>query len=71
MLHPMYTAMFLQALAFPFLIPNLVAGYAMLFACLVFFPVRIWREEKMMVGAFGEEYEEYRKRTARLIPFTI
>ena len=29
---------------------------------------RVKREEKMMVDQFGLEYEEYRKRTGRLIP---
>lgn len=32
------------------------------------FLFRINREEQMMVDKFGAEYEEYRKRSGRLIP---
>jgi len=29
---------------------------------------RIWREEKMMIDQFGDEYREYMKTTGRIIP---
>ena len=34
----------------------------------VFFWLRVPREEAMMVGAFGAEYQAYRQRTGRFVP---
>ena len=36
---------------------------------IVFLLIRIEIEEKMLVEAFGQEYEEYRKKTRRLMPY--
>jgi protein-S-isoprenylcysteine O-methyltransferase Ste14 len=30
---------------------------------------RIKREEAMLIGQFGADYEKYKKQTKRLIPF--
>jgi len=67
--HPMYTAFFLWALAQLFLLPNYIAGPAGLvgFGTLYFF--RVGREERMMLETFGDEYEIYRSRTKRLLPW--
>jgi protein-S-isoprenylcysteine O-methyltransferase Ste14 len=41
----------------------------MLIAVLVGYLYRIKVEEKFMLEEFGDKYEEYKKRTKRLIPF--
>jgi protein-S-isoprenylcysteine O-methyltransferase Ste14 len=66
--HPMYAAIFLQALAQALLLPNWLAGPVYLIAFLVMFALRIGPEERMMLEKFGDEYAAYRGRTTRLIP---
>jgi protein-S-isoprenylcysteine O-methyltransferase Ste14 len=68
MRHPMYTAIFLTALAQALLLSNWLAGPSCLLAFLVMLAVRLGREETMMLNKFGEAYGEYMKRTKRLIP---
>lgn len=66
--HPMYTSIFLLALGQLFLLPNWVAGPALIVAFTLMFASRMSTEEKLMLDQFGMEYENYRKRTKRLIP---
>jgi protein-S-isoprenylcysteine O-methyltransferase Ste14 len=67
--HPMYSALFLDALAQALLLPNWVAGPAFLVAFTLMFALRLGPEERMMVAKFGAEYEAYRARTKRILPF--
>lgn len=67
--HPMYAAFFLWGLAQLLLLPNWIAGPAGLLGFAILFFGRVGREEKMMIEAFGTEYRDYMKRTARLIPW--
>jgi protein-S-isoprenylcysteine O-methyltransferase Ste14 len=66
--HPMYTAIFLQAIAQALLLPNWLAGPACLIAFLFMLPLRIRPEESMMLEKFGGDYVSYIGRTKRLIP---
>lgn len=66
--HPMYTAVFLNALAQALLLANFVVGPAFLVAFSILYFSRIELEEKMMLDHFGNQYEEYRQRTNRLFP---
>lgn len=68
--HPMYSAIFLFALAQGFLLSNWLAGWAgfVSFASLYFLRVR--REEEMMCEKFGESYRAYMRRAGRLWPLT-
>jgi protein-S-isoprenylcysteine O-methyltransferase Ste14 len=66
--HPMYTAIFLTALAQALLLSNWLAGPCCFLAFLVMFALRIGREETMMLNKFGEAYGDYMNRTKRLIP---
>ncbi|MDE3164211.1 MAG: isoprenylcysteine carboxylmethyltransferase family protein [Acidobacteriota bacterium] len=66
--HPMYTAIFLQAIAQALLLSNWVAGPACLLAFLVMFSLRLRPEEDMMMERFGDDYGLYIRRTKRLIP---
>jgi protein-S-isoprenylcysteine O-methyltransferase Ste14 len=66
--HPLYLAVMLQAIARSLLIPNYVLLAP---ACLqiLLFMFRMPKEEEMMRLHFGEEFDEYKKKTTRLIPF--
>ncbi|MGE0634567.1 MAG: protein-S-isoprenylcysteine O-methyltransferase [Pseudobdellovibrionaceae bacterium] len=66
--HPMYTSILLLALVQIFLIPNWVAGPALLVAFSIMFFSRLHTEEKMMLDKFGVQYENYRQQTKRIIP---
>lgn len=67
--HPMYAGFWLMALAQALLVANWVAGPAGLVGFGTLFVGRVRREEDMMIGAFGEEYRSYMRRTARVIPW--
>lgn len=67
--HPMYSGFWLMALAQALLLPNWIAGPAGLVGFGILFFGRVGREEAMMIGAFGEEYRDYMRRTARVVPW--
>ena len=50
-----------------------IENWIMTLSCLIIFPLiysyRIVAEEEMLVSIFGKEYEEYRKKSWRLLPF--
>jgi protein-S-isoprenylcysteine O-methyltransferase Ste14 len=47
------------------------SGYGILFIMIgiIFLLFRINAEEKMLVEAFGSDYENYKRKTKRLIPY--
>jgi len=65
--HPMYTAIFLIAVAQALLLPNWLAGPSCLAAFLLMLTFRIGPEEQMMRDRFGDDYVAYVGRTKRLI----
>ncbi|MEM7064842.1 MAG: protein-S-isoprenylcysteine O-methyltransferase [Cyanobacteria bacterium P01_B01_bin.77] len=67
--HPMYTAIWLWTIAQALLLTNWIAGLSgvITFGTLYFF--RVGNEENMMLEQFGEQYQTYRQRTKRLVPF--
>jgi len=67
--HPMYASFWLMALAQLLFLPNWVAGPAGLVGFGTLFFGRVRREEEMMIGAFGEQYRDYMRRTARVVPW--
>jgi protein-S-isoprenylcysteine O-methyltransferase Ste14 len=66
--HPMYTALFLTAIAQALLLPNWFAGPAYFVAFGLLFALRVGPEEQMMREQFGHAYQDYATRTKRLIP---
>jgi protein-S-isoprenylcysteine O-methyltransferase Ste14 len=64
----MYLALLIFAAGQTLALPNYVAGPASLVTMVVLVAFRMRAEERMMIEEFGNEYEEYRKRTKRLIP---
>lgn len=66
--HPMYSAMFLLAVAQALFLPNWIVGPAYLLGFGVLYAFRVGFEERMMLDRFGSEYEAYMQRSGRLIP---
>jgi protein-S-isoprenylcysteine O-methyltransferase Ste14 len=66
--HPIYLAVWFQAMAQFFLLQNWVAGCAGIVSFLPIYLIRVPREEKMMVDLFGREYQTYMKKTGRILP---
>lgn len=66
--HPMYSAFWLWALAQALLLPNWIAGPAGLIGFGTLFALRVHREERLMIEAFGDEYRRYMARTSRILP---
>ena len=66
--HPMYSAIYLLALAQSLLLTNWIAGPATLVAFTLMFALRMRPEEQMMIDKFGDEYRAYASRAKRLVP---
>jgi protein-S-isoprenylcysteine O-methyltransferase Ste14 len=67
--HPMYSSFALFALAQLLLLPNWIAGPAGLIGFGILFFMRVPQEEHVMIETFGDEYRDYMRRTARIIPW--
>ena len=65
--HPMYTAIFLQALAFFLLSANWVIGMTGL-GTIILCVARVGDEEALMIEEFGDQYRAYMQRTGRFLP---
>jgi len=65
--HPLYLGEITRNLGFPIMLSSLYGLVIMLVGNL-FLLFRIEIEESMLLDEFGQEYEEYRKRTKKLIP---
>ncbi|WP_299329619.1 protein-S-isoprenylcysteine O-methyltransferase [Parasphingopyxis sp.] len=66
--HPMYSAIWLMALAHPLLFQNWIAGPPIVLAWAMLYFRRLPHEEAMMVARFGTDYERYRERAGALWP---
>ena len=66
--HPMYSSFWLWAIAQALLIPNWVAGLAGLLGVAILYFARVGAEEAMMRETFGTAYDDYARKTGRVIP---
>jgi len=66
--HPMYLGLYLNHLGVFLLTANWFIGATWLVGFTLIMVYRLPREEAMMLGKFGAEYELYRKRTGRFLP---
>lgn len=66
--HPMYLAFFVYLSGQALVIPNWLAGPSEVIVMLLLFALRVNREERMMLEAFGHHYREYMASTKRLLP---
>ena len=66
--HPMYSSIWLWALAQGILLQNWLAGWTATLAFAAMYFLRIKREEQLMLERFGDAYREYMRRTGRVFP---
>lgn len=67
--HPMYTSVLLLCIAQALLLQNWIAGLSGFIGFSIAYTVRVDQEEQMLLNSFGDEYEVYRQRTKRLLPY--
>jgi protein-S-isoprenylcysteine O-methyltransferase Ste14 len=66
--HPMYSSLFVLGIAQMLFLPNWIVGPSYFVGFGVLYLFRIKAEERMMLDRFGAEYENYARRSGRLIP---
>lgn len=66
--HPLYLGEITRNLGFAVLFSSLY-GFVVMLIANIFLVIRIQTEEKMLISEFGKEYEEYKKRTKKLLPY--
>jgi protein-S-isoprenylcysteine O-methyltransferase Ste14 len=66
--HPLYLGEIMRDIGFPLVVSSLYGLIPMLL-CGVILLFRIGIEERMLVEEFGAEYEEYMRRTKKIIPY--
>ncbi|MDX2142935.1 MAG: protein-S-isoprenylcysteine O-methyltransferase [Rhodospirillaceae bacterium] len=66
--HPMYAALLLSGLGQFLVLANWIGGGSLLAVGVLFYAVRIPREERLMLEEFGETYRDYMRRTGRVVP---
>jgi protein-S-isoprenylcysteine O-methyltransferase Ste14 len=66
--HPMYASQWLLVIAQPLLLQNWLAGWLNLVIFIIFYSLRVHAEEKMMIDTFGEQYQEYMRKTGAVFP---
>lgn len=67
--HPMYTSFLLMGIGQALLLPNWVAGLSGVAGFAVLFFLRVDKEERMMLEAFGPEYRSYMTKTKKILPY--
>jgi protein-S-isoprenylcysteine O-methyltransferase Ste14 len=67
--HPMYASVLLLCIAQALLLPNWIAGLSGFIGFSIAYATRVDQEEQMLLNSFGDEYEAYRQRTKRLVPY--
>jgi protein-S-isoprenylcysteine O-methyltransferase Ste14 len=67
--HPMYLSLLIYSLGQALVLPNWLASPCYGVAMLLIFCFRLVPEERLMLAEFGSDYEAYRARSKRLIPW--
>lgn len=66
--HPMYSSMLVGTVGISLLVANWVVVFITFLAFIVLCIVRIPDEEQLMTDTFGKQYQDYMRKTKRLIP---
>lgn len=66
--HPMYSAAFVIDIGLSLLSANWLVAFVLLGGMVLLYATRVRDEERLMLDAFGPQYEEYMRRTGRLVP---
>ena len=69
MRHPGYSGSLLVWIGAGLAVSNWIVFAAVTLVCVIAYIYRMRSEEAMLVSRFGKEYEEYIRRTKRLIPY--
>jgi protein-S-isoprenylcysteine O-methyltransferase Ste14 len=67
--NPMYSGTLIATIGFCFVFRCIITLIIMFIYYFLVFRMRIIKEEKILIKKFGKQFEEYKKRTKRLIPF--
>jgi protein-S-isoprenylcysteine O-methyltransferase Ste14 len=67
--HPSYSGAYIAAVGSSIFMHSLVAAIFTFVVLSIAYYIRIKAEEETLVNEFGEEYEAYRKRTKKLVPW--
>jgi protein-S-isoprenylcysteine O-methyltransferase Ste14 len=66
--HPAYLGAILLFLAFPVMLASIL-GFLVTLLLVPYLLHRIKLEERMLIGRFGTEYEDYMRSSKKLVPF--
>lgn len=66
--HPMYLALFIYSAGQALVVPNWLVGPSYGVAMVLLFALRVGPEERMLLEAFGKDYQAYMATTKRLVP---
>ncbi len=66
--HPMYASFLIHLVCMLFVSSNWLVGVVGLLSFGTSFVIRLKEEEEMMVEQFGDAYQDYKKKTKRIIP---
>jgi protein-S-isoprenylcysteine O-methyltransferase Ste14 len=69
--HPSYTGFLITLLGFGLCLTNWLSLLVIMACALIGFSYRIRVEEQVLQEQLGERYQEYTRRTKRLIPFVL
>ncbi len=67
--HPMYTQIWIWVICQWLILSNWAVGVVGILTWSILYFIRLPEEEKMMIEEFGQEYEDYIKRTKNIIPW--
>ncbi|MHA2398488.1 MAG: methyltransferase family protein [Promethearchaeota archaeon] len=67
--NPMYSGALIAVIGFCLVFRSVIILIVMFIYYFLIFRMRILEEERLLLKKFGELFEEYKKRTKRLIPF--
>ena len=66
--HPMYAAFLLLWIVFALISANWFVGVSGIAALAIVLVIRTPKEERLLLGLFGDEYRAYMQRTGRIVP---
>jgi protein-S-isoprenylcysteine O-methyltransferase Ste14 len=69
--HPSYTGFLITLLGFGLCLTNWLSLLVIMACALIGFSYRIHVEEQVLQEQLGQRYQEYMRRTKRLIPFVL
>jgi protein-S-isoprenylcysteine O-methyltransferase Ste14 len=69
--HPSYTGFLITLLGFGLCLTNWLSLLVIMASALIGFSYRIHVEEQVLQEQLGQRYQEYMRRTKRLIPFVL